>query len=173
MLLLLQHLRKTRTLASLRLRRGDFADSYQGPSHLSRVQRSSNFGHGLKQQEEIIQLCSCRRSSGGAEQQQRLILSLGQLEEAPALGGDSQTRPCHKPEGCSSTIVRFFFPQTKLYKQASIILKQTKPAFLVFVLGCFFLGRNYFSEGFLVLFLLLWSAEDVPVLWYEIENTEV
>lgn len=66
----------------------------------------------------------------------------------------------------------FFFPQTKLHKRASIILKQTKPAFLVFVLGCFFLGR-YFSEGFLVLFLLLWSAEDVLALWYEIENTEV
>lgn len=42
-----------------------------------------------------------------------------------------------------------------------------------FVLGCFFLGKNYFSEAFLVLFLLLWSAEDVPALWYEIDKTEV
>lgn len=101
-----------------------------GQSHLSGVQRSSNFGHSLRQQEEIIQLCSCKRSSGGTYQQQRPTLRLGQLEEAPAPGRDGQTWPVHKPEGCSSTVASFSKWKAHMRHHHS---KATKPAFLAFM----------------------------------------
>lgn len=115
-----------------------------GQSHLSGVQRSSNFGHSLRQQEEIIQLCSCKRSSGGTYQQQRLTLRLGQLEEAPAQGRDGQTWPVHKPQGYSCTNCQFF--PNKMHKRHTVILKRPNRPFWLSCLATF-PGRNYISEG--------------------------
>lgn len=104
LLLLFQRLRKH---AHSRVRTEEILLIHIRPVTSERVQRRSNFGHSLRQQEEIIQLCSCKRSSGGTYQQQRPTLRLGQLEEAAAQGRDGQTWPVHKPEGYSSTLARF------------------------------------------------------------------
>lgn len=103
-----------------------------------------------------------------------------QADSQPGPAGGSTSSGRRQPDeapprtwGLQLYNCQFFFPPNKIAQTGQHHSKAIQTGLSGFCARLLLLGRNYFSEGFLVLFLLLWSAEDVPALWYEIENTEV